>query len=69
MIQVGTTTLLSHFLDLSETDNKTKQDWRKSSSQLHFHVPKIFSIKMANRNIMYDMEAATLNKKISLDNL
>ena len=37
--------MLSHFLNLSQTDRETKQSWGNSSSKLHRHVPKIFKIK------------------------
>ena len=43
--------MLSHFLNLSQTDPETKQSWRKSSRKLHHHVPKIFKIRMEKNDI------------------
>ena len=43
--------MLSHFLNLSQTDRETKQSWRKSSMKLHHQVPKIFKIQMRKMDI------------------
>ena len=60
LTQVGTTTLLSHYLTLSKlVDSKTKRMWRESSRKLHDNVPKIFQITKENRNIRWDYQLSS----------